>query len=85
MKSLLLTGLALLSVNLFTGCIFSKKSAKPKDNPAIATELEENFKVRWVEKRSGELVTQGLTPEAAKAQANEEFRVHYGYTHAAQK
>jgi hypothetical protein len=85
MKRLLLIGFALVSFNLFTGCIFSKKSAKPKENPAIATELEENFKVRWVEKRSGELVTQGQTPEAAKAQAGEEFRVKYGYTHAAQK
>jgi hypothetical protein len=85
MKRLLLTGLALFAVNFFTGCIFSRKSAKPKENPAIATELEENFKVRWVEKRSADLVTQGQTPEVARMQAEEEFRVRYGYTHAARK
>lgn len=85
MKSLLLTGLALIAVNLFSGCIFSKKSAKPKENPAMAAELEESFKVRWVEKRSAELVAQGQTPEAARTAATEEFRVKYGYTHAAQK
>lgn len=74
----LLPGLALLS-----GCTLFKK--KPKENPAVASEIEEGFKQRWVEKRGAELMALGLRPDLARQQAIDEFRDRYGYTHAAGK
>ena len=57
--------------------------SKPKENPAVASEMEEGFKQRWVEKRAAELMALGLRPDLARQQAIDEFRVRYGYTHAA--
>jgi hypothetical protein len=71
----------LLPLALLVGCKHNPK--KPKENPAIATEMEESFKQRWVEKRAGELMALGLRPDLARQQAINEFRVRYGYTHAA--
>jgi hypothetical protein len=85
MHRLLLIGLSLLTFTFSAGCLFSKKTAKTKENPAMAAEMEENFKVRWIDKRSAELVAQGVTPDASRAQATDEFKVRYGYTSAAQK
>lgn len=73
------------AVLLTTGCLFSKKSSAPKENPAIAGSVEETFRVRWVEKRSGELVAQGKTAEAARAQANTEFQERFAFTGSAPK
>ena len=75
---LLIPGLA-----LFTGCTLFKK--KPKENRAIASEIEEGFKQRWVEKRGSELMALGLRPDLARQQAIDEFRDRFGYTHAAGK
>lgn len=77
--------LCLLGLLAFPGCFFSRKTAKPKENQAIAAEMEADFKVRWIDKRATELTTQGLTPDAARAQATDEFKVRYSYTTAAQK
>ena len=85
MNRSLLLGLSLLSLNLLSGCLFSKKASKPKENPAIAAELEASFMQRTVDKRAAELTAKGMTPEAARAQAVEEFRVQYKYTGPAQK
>jgi hypothetical protein len=82
MKRLLLFVLFLPLV-LFAGCSHTKK--KPKDNPAIATEVEEGFKQRWIEKRGAELMALGLRPDLARQQAINEFRARFGYTHAAGK
>ena len=71
----------ILTLALLAGC--KHGPSKPKDNPAVATEIEEAFKQRWVEKRSGELMALGLRPDLARQQAIDEFRVRYGYTHAA--
>jgi hypothetical protein len=62
-------------------------SRKPKPNPAIATEVEEGFKQRWIAKRMNELMTGGTTTDAreARRQAAEEFRQRYEYTSAAKK
>ena len=68
---------------LFASCSHGKK--KPKENPAIATEVEESFKQRWIEKRGAELMALGLRPDLARQQAIDEFRDRYGYTHAADK
>lgn len=70
---------------LFTGCSLFKKSQKPKENPAIAADTDENFRQRFVDKRTAELMAQGAAAEAARAQASEEFKVRYGYTSAAKK
>jgi hypothetical protein len=75
---LLLPPLALLA-----GCKHNPK--KPKENPAIATEVEEGFKQRFVEKRSAELVALGMRVDLARQQAIDEYRDRYGYTHAADK
>jgi len=76
--------LTAFSLSTFTGCVFSKKSAKPKEPPATVGDMEHGFKQRWVEKRAAELQARGLATEAAHGQATEEFRTRYGYTKAAQ-
>ena len=71
----------ILPLALLSGCKHSPK--KPKENPAVASEIEEGFKQRWVEKRAGELMAMGLRPDLARQQAIDEFRDRFGYTHAA--
>lgn len=73
----------LLPLVLAAGCFHTKK--KPKDNPAIATEVEEGFKQRWIEKRGADLMAQGMRADLARQQAINEFRIRFGYTHAADK
>jgi hypothetical protein len=69
-----------------TGCrLLSKKSDQPKDSGAIASETEDSLKKRYIERRTSELVAQGLAAEAARTQATEEFRQKYEYTGAAKK
>ena len=75
----------LLAVAFVPGCLHSKKNAKPKENPAIAAETDENFRIRFMDKRVAELTGQGVVAEAARAQAAEEFKARYGYTSAAKK
>ena len=75
---LLLASFALLSS---TGCgLFSKKSDKPKESSAIAADVEETFRRRWVEKRAAELTAQGTDAAAANAQAASEFQARFGLT-----
>jgi hypothetical protein len=90
MKRLLPLTLASL-LFLCAGCAlwpFGHKPAqtsqvKVKQSSKVSTEVELEFRQRWTDKRTSDLVAQGMTPEAAKAQALEEFRVKYAYTHAA--
>ena len=77
--------LSCLLLVLGSGCFHSKKNATPKENPAIASETEADFKQRFMEKRMAELVAQGVAPDAARVRANEEFRSKYSATTAAQK
>lgn len=78
--STLLIAVALLG----TGCsMFSKSSSKPKQG--LASETEADFRVRWVDKRTAELVAAGQAADAARTQATAEFKERYGYTGAAQK
>jgi hypothetical protein len=81
---LFLTSLGLAAL-LTSGCLFSKKSSQPKENPSIAGSVEESFKVRWIDKRVGELVAQGKAAEVARNQATQEFNERYVFTGAAQK
>ena len=85
MKRLLLLSLALLAAARASGCHFWKKNPKPKDNPAIAADVEEGFKQRFIERRAAELVAKGVNPGAARQQAEAEFRERYGFTTAAHK
>jgi hypothetical protein len=68
-----------------TGCLFSKKSAKPKESSAIAGEVEETFKRRWVDKRITDLVGQGIGADAARIQASLEFNEKFAFTRAEKK
>jgi hypothetical protein len=79
----LLSVLLVPTLTLFASCSHGKK--QPKENPAIASEVEEGFKQRWIEKRGAELMALGLRPDLARQQAIDEFRDRYGYTHAADK
>ncbi len=76
-KSLLLICLVLA---VAPGCTFLHKSSKPKENTSISTETAENFRKRWVEKRSADLVAQGTAAEAARTQADAEFREKYDFS-----
>lgn len=73
------------ALTLLTGCSHFKKSQKPKENPAIAADTDENFRQRFVDKRAADLVAQGVSADAARGQATEEFKARYGYTSAAKK
>ena len=84
MKRLLPAALCLLLLN---GCLFwNKKPSGPaieKESPAVATSVEKDFKVRWVEKRTSDLVTQGVSASAAHDQAVSEFDAKFPATHVA--
>ena len=84
LNRLFLIALAALSLCL-VGCLGFRKNRKPKESKAIASEVEESFKQRWIEKRGAELMARGISPDIARAQAIEEFRLNYGYTSAAGK
>lgn len=85
--------LAVLSAIVFlTGCShlpfigkkFKHHTPKPAaESPHIATETEKEFQQRWVNKRANDLVSQGLTAEAARAQAMAEFDQKFAATHVA--
>jgi hypothetical protein len=83
-KSLLLSALV-AALLLTTGCLFSKKSTRAKESSAIATEVEETFRKRWVDKRISELTVQGITAEAARTQAESEFREKFGFNSTGKK
>lgn len=72
---------------LFGGCLFHRKKVeKPKDNPEIATEVEQTFRQRWIAKRMGELQAAGVTdPRQARQQAADEFKAKYEYLNSANK
>jgi hypothetical protein len=83
-KPLLLTCLAFV-LTFSSGCLFSRKSGKPKESSAIAGEVEESLKKRWMDKRVAELTAQGTAAEAARTQAAQEFGEKYAFTSAAKK
>jgi PBP1b-binding outer membrane lipoprotein LpoB len=67
-----------------SGC---HSSHKPKPNPAVATEVEQEFMQRWVDQRVHDYLAQGKfnTDAAARAQATNDFYQQYPYTTLAQK
>ena len=86
-KPLLLSFLA-VSVLSASGCAYFRSSRPKSSNTAaveITADVEASFQRRWMDKRVGELTAQGATPEAARLQADGEFRERFSYTKAAQK
>jgi hypothetical protein len=81
---LFLTALSLIAL-FSSGCLFSKKPAVAKENSSIAGSVEESFKLRWVDKRAGELVAQGKAAEAARTQATTEFAERFVFSAGATK
>jgi len=93
MKRFIILFSLLTSVTLYSGCshlLFWRKpnpsevQVKVKQDPHVATATELEFKARWVEKRSAELISQGMSPADAKAQSISEFSVKFSATHSAQ-
>lgn len=78
------TRCALLSIVLLlpvlAGCVGFRKKAEDK---SVTTQVEENFKRRWVEKRIAEITGQGVAQDEARQRALVEFRDKYEYTGAA--
>lgn len=84
MTKALFLSLVLVPVVLCTGC-FTKKAHRAKESTAIAADVEESFRQRWVARRITELTAQGTAAEAAKGQAESEFRDRFVYTKVGNK
>jgi hypothetical protein len=90
MKRISLIGLGMLAVALGTaGCssipFIGKRKHPSNSGPDrvsshVATDTERDFMDRWIAKRSGELVAQGQSPDAANEQAMAEFRQTFAAT-----
>jgi len=75
--------LVISAAALSSGC-FSSSKKKRAEEKSIPLAVEQSLKDRWTEKRSAELVQQGLTSYAAQRQAEAEFAKKYSYTQVAQ-
>jgi hypothetical protein len=53
---------------------------KPKPNPAIAAETENEFRLRWIARRMGELQAgpEAVEPRKAREMATREFAEKFG-------
>lgn len=76
---------AVLALSLSAGCLFSKKTDRPKESSAIASDNEEMLRKRWVDKRLSELAAQGVAADAARPQAEREFQEKFGFSTAKKK
>ena len=82
----------LSAIVLLTGCSHlpfigkrfkNSPPPKPKESPYIATDAQKEFQQRWMTKRVNDLLSQGLAPEAARAQAEAEFNRIFSATEVA--
>lgn len=85
MKHLFLACLAALVLASTPGCHWLRKSKKPKENPAIASDVEADFRQRWMEHRIAELTASGTDSTAARQQAEREFQERYPYVREPKK
>jgi hypothetical protein len=74
-----------LAVAMLTGSgchLFSKKKnpVAPKESPYLATDTEQDFMRRWIDKRTTDLVAKGMNPEDAHFQAVADYKVAYAFT-----
>jgi hypothetical protein len=74
----LLLALALVAA-LNSGCFLRRTPKPPKESTAIASEVEATFRQRWLDQRVGQLKAQKVGDEAARTQAETEFREKYEY------
>ena len=74
--------LPIFALLTFAGC-----SSKPKPTPYIATEVEENFKQRWIADRMAVLQSTKQVADAREARriATEEFQQRFGATSITQQ
>ena len=79
LKSSLSIILLTLLVAFSTGCNIFRKNKKPKENPNIASQVEAEFRERWVDRRVEELGATGVDTATARAQALNEFQERYPY------
>ncbi len=82
LKPTLIVCLSAVALISLTGCNFFRKNKKPKENPKLALQVEEEFRERWMEKRAAELTGQGTDAATAQQQAAREFRERYPYIRA---
>lgn len=80
-RTVLLT-LVLATLGL-AGCSSLTKEGRAERKKNVALDVEEGFRQRWIEQRAIALINRGVSPDLARAQAIEEFRLNYGYTRAA--
>ena len=61
---------------------WKKKAPDPtaETSKTLGADTEKQFMQRWIDKRAAELVSQGNTPENARAQAVAEYRKNFPYT-----
>jgi hypothetical protein len=83
-KALFLTVLVVFAAGS-AGCTLFRKSDRAKESSAIARDVEETFRRRWVEKRAAEIVAQGSAADPARVQAENEFREQYPFANSAKK
>jgi hypothetical protein len=82
LKPTLIVCLSAVALTSLTGCNFFRKKKKPKENPALALDVEQEFRERWMERRVGELTAQGADAGTAQQQAAREFRERFPYIRA---
>jgi hypothetical protein len=82
-KRLFPSAVALSVLCLSAGCLFPKNFSKSKKDPHVSADMEKEFQQRWMEKRVGDLTAQGMSPDAARAQAASEYASKYSYTRPA--
>jgi hypothetical protein len=87
MKRLVPAALACVLFANFGCHMFSKNKnpSAPKESSTAAADVEKDFMRRWTDKRTADLVTQGVPVEAARAQAMAEFKDKFDYTDAARQ
>jgi len=79
---------AALAVLFLAGCSHipligkkSKASSQPKESTELASDTESEFRQRWIARRVNDLASQGLTADAARAQADAEYDRKFSATH----
>jgi hypothetical protein len=83
-KALFLTVLVVFAAGS-AGCSLFRKSDRTKESSAIARDVEETFRRRWVDKRTAEIVAQGTASTVARTQAENEFREQFAFAGGAKK
>ncbi len=71
-----------------SGChMFSKRKnpAAPKESKTLASDDEKDFMQRWIDKRTNDLVAQGVAAKAARDQAVAEFKATFTHLKVAQQ